>query len=180
MNISCVKEIFVLLAVLATCSFGKQCSFPGANNPYEKCQVSEWLAWDCACCGTDVLRYNLAMRSKGICCPDEAGANVAMCKSECNITNVETAGKGLCGDFCFHKTELSPCSFMINEHTTSLGTGDATTNGGVLGDEGNKTRSNGEKVCYLVAWKITVYEENTIGTLSVYMKIRFKNVILSE
>ena len=155
MAVLCERSIQNILYIVIQISVisGKQCYFRETNQNLTKCDVSDWFACNCFCCGTDVLQQNWANRVRGICCPEVAGQNIEKCKTECNIT-VAVTESGLCADHCSHITSTSFFSFATTPSplTAQPWAGETGTNNEK--DERPITTANLCTFCYIGPWTV--------------------------
>jgi len=121
MAVLCERSIqnILYIVIQITVISGKQCYIRETNQNLTKCEVSDWFAWNCFCCGTDVLQQNEANRVRGICCSEVAGQNIEKCKTECNI-KVAVTESGLCAEHCSHITRASFCSFATTTSPSTI------------------------------------------------------------
>ena len=154
MAVLCKRKIqFIVVIVFEiTVVWGKQCFLRETNQNLTKCEVSDWFAWNCICCGKDVLQQNGAMRDRGICCPEGVGQNITNCKTECNIT-VAVNERGLCADHCSYITRASFCSFATTPSQSTISSLEISTlkshqeliNDGTTWRLAERTRANDDK-----------------------------------
>ena len=119
-------RLFVVFIPLSICFYSDECYFKFTNEWKNKCQLSEWIEWNCTCCGSNVVDLALAKRAKAICCPKDMNTaqDLETCTRYCNVAYASLFDHGLCGSYCTNVTHPSPCyvptTSGITEATTTI------------------------------------------------------------
>jgi len=112
----------LVLIPLLTCVFvDNSCNFTFTNETKNQCEVSQWIEWNCTCCGSNAVDLALATRAKAICCPKHLN-NTQTCTDYCNVSTASLVEQGLCGNYCSSVTDPSPCYVPTTSSTTQTTT----------------------------------------------------------
>jgi len=113
----------IVFISLLTCVFAdNSCNFTFTNERKNQCEVSQWIDWNCTCCGSNVLDLALATRAKAICCPKDMNTDLGKCTSYCNVSTASLDEQGLCSNYCTHVSLPSPCYVPTTSSTTQTTT----------------------------------------------------------
>jgi len=115
-NMGTCIMVFLLCVMCAV----DACYLAITNERLQPCQVSQWIAWNCTCCGLNALNLHLATRARGLCCPVDKSHDYGACKRYCNISESMIFEYGSCGFNCRQTLRPSPCLHTTRGSTRAV------------------------------------------------------------